>query len=196
MDPAHRLLALEPVFRSRDAVAAGISWRDLYAMRDEGEILQLSRGLYQRADAAGGGDLDFVTVCGRAPEGTICLDSALAYWDLTDDIPAVVHLAVARGAHRPRIDHPPTRVHVFHAATFQLGRLRVGAERGEQFWITDRERTIVDALRLPRLVGEDAALQALRRYLAARPDRARLAETARALRVWRGVREALRVMEA
>lgn len=191
-----RLLTLEPIFRSRDAVAAGISWRDLYAMRDEGKILQLSRGLYRRADAAGASDLDFVTVCGRAPGGTICLDSALAYWDLSDDIPALVHLAVARGAHRPRIDYPPSRVHVFHAAAFQLGRQQIVAERGEQFWITDRERTVVDAFRLPRLIGEDAALHALRRYLAVRPDRARLAETARALRVWPAVRAALRVMEA
>ncbi|MGQ0846133.1 MAG: type IV toxin-antitoxin system AbiEi family antitoxin domain-containing protein [Sporichthyaceae bacterium] len=196
IDRSHRLLALEPIFRSRDAVAAGISWRDLYAMRDEGEILQLSRGLYQRAEAAGGGDLDFVTVCGRAPESTICLDSALAYWDLTDDIPTVVHLAVARGAHRPRIDYPLTRVHVFHATTFELGRLQVGAEPGERFWITDRERTVVDAFRLPRLSGEDAALHALRRYLATRPDRARLAETARSLRAWSALRAALRVMEA
>lgn len=196
MDPARRLLTLEPIFRSSDAVAAGISWRELYSMRDEGEILQLSRGLYQRADAAGAGDLDFVTVCGRAPDGTICLDSALAYWDLTDDIPALVHLAVARGAHRPRIDHPPTRVHVFHAATFKLGRQQVGAEAGERFWITDRERTVVEAFRLPRLVGEDAALHALRRYLSADPDRARLAETARSLQAWPTLGATLRVMDA
>ncbi len=77
-----RLARLGPVFRSKDAVAAGISWRDLYAMRDRGEILQLSRGLYQQAAGAGAGDIDFVTVCGRVPHGTICLDSALAYWDL------------------------------------------------------------------------------------------------------------------
>jgi predicted transcriptional regulator of viral defense system len=196
MDAGHRLLTLAPIFRSKDAVTAGISWRDLYAMRDGGEILQLSRGLYQRLDATGGSDLDFVTVCGRAPHATICLDSALAYWDLTDDIPALVHLAVARGAHRPRIDYPPTRVHVFHAASFELGRLLVRAEEGEQFWITDRERTVVDAFRLPRLIGEDVALHALRRYLAVRPDRARLAEIARALRAWPAVRTALRVMEA
>src|SRR5215475_11202953 len=74
-----------PVFRSRDAVAAGVSWRDLYALRDRGAIIELSRGLYQLADASGITNVDFVAVCGRAPGGMICLNSALAYWDLSDE---------------------------------------------------------------------------------------------------------------
>lgn len=190
------LAALGPVFRSREAIATGITWRDLYAMRERGEIVQLSRGLYQKADSIGADSIDLVTVCGRVPHGTVCLTSALAYWDLTDVIPAVVDLAVPRGAHRPRIDYPPTRVHVFDAATFAVGRLHVRAEGGEQFWITDRERTIADAFRLPRLVASDDALHALRRYLSARPDRARLAEVAGELRAWPRVWAALKVMQA
>jgi hypothetical protein len=48
-----RLREIGPVFRSKDAVAAGVSWRDLYALRDRGEILELSRGLYRLSGAAG-----------------------------------------------------------------------------------------------------------------------------------------------
>jgi predicted transcriptional regulator of viral defense system len=118
----------------------------------------------------------------------------LEYWDLTDHIPREVHLAVARGAHRPRIDHPPTRIHVFQEPTFELGRLNLRAETGEQFWITDRERAVVDAFRLPVLVGEDAVLLALRRYLSARPDLARMGETAGALGTWSSL-NGVRVMQ-
>jgi predicted transcriptional regulator of viral defense system len=60
----------------------------------------------------------------------ICLDSALAYWDLTDEIPRKVHVAVPSGAHRPTIDYPPTQVHVFAADTFELGRQEVVGKRG------------------------------------------------------------------
>lgn len=42
-----RLRVIGPVFRSRDAVAAGVSWRDLDAPRDDGELLQLSSGVFQ-----------------------------------------------------------------------------------------------------------------------------------------------------
>jgi predicted transcriptional regulator of viral defense system len=191
-----RLQNLGPVFRSRDAIGACVSWRDLYILRDDGVIIELSRGLYQLADAAGSGNVDFVIVCARAPRGMVCMNSALAYWDLTDEIPAVVHLAVPEGAHRPTIDHPPTKVHVFNAATFELGRIEVHEEHDERFWITDRERTVIDAFRLRHQLGDAVAHAALRRYLADRPKPARLVGIARALRVATPVTEALRVLQA
>jgi predicted transcriptional regulator of viral defense system len=191
-----RLRRIGPVFRSKEAVAAGVSWRDLYGLRDKGDVLELSRGLFQLADTAGIGNIDFVAVCARAPHGMIALDSALSYWDLTDQIPAMVHLAVPEGSHRPTIDHPPTRVHVFRAATFVLGRMEVREEGGERFWITDRERSVVDSFRLRHIVGEDEAHGALRRYLRQpRPKLARLAELARQLRVSGPVTSALRVLQ-
>jgi predicted transcriptional regulator of viral defense system len=191
-----RLRGVGPVFRSKDAVEAGVSWRDLYALRDGGELIELSRGLYQLADTAGAGNLDFVAVCARAPHGMICMQSALAYWDLSDEIPSEVHLAVPEGSHRPAIDYPPTRVHVFRDATFQLGRTEVREEQGERFWITDRERTVVDAFRLRHLMGEDMANGALRRYLSDRARPGRLGELARALRVRTPLTNALNILQA
>lgn len=160
-----RLRALGSVFRASDARAVGVSWRDLYRLRDNGEVLALSRGVYQLAERSGLGSLDFVTVCFRAPDGMICLDSALAYWDLTDDIPRQVHLAVRKGSTRPTIDYPPTAVHVFQAGTFELGRTWIDVDDGEGFWITDRERTVVDAHRLRHQIGSEVAAHALHRYL-------------------------------
>jgi predicted transcriptional regulator of viral defense system len=191
-----RIRELGPVFRSKEAVAAGVSWRDLYALRDRGEIIELSRGLYQRADAAGISHIDFVAVCGRVPHGMICLNSALAYWDLSDEIPGEVHLAVPSGSHRPVIHYPPTRVHVFHAGTFAIGRLEVAEETGERFWVSDRERTVADAFRLRHLTGEDLAFGALRRYLQSRPKLALLAEMARPLRAWGALSAALRILQS
>lgn len=116
------------MFRSKDAAAAGVTWRDLYRLRDAGEILALSRGLLQLAEAAGSGHLDFVVACARAPQGMICLASAVLYWGLGDQIPPVVHLAVPA--------HPmPQPVHVNDE------------DSGELFWITDQFGTL-DSARL------------------------------------------------
>lgn len=191
-----RLREIGPVFRSKDAVAAGVSWRDLYALRDRGEIRELSRGLYQLPGGADLSNVDFVAVCGRAPHGMICLNSALAYWDFSDEIPAQVHLAVPSGSHRPVIDYPPVQVHVFHAGTFGIGRLEVTAETGERFWVSDPERTVADAVRLRHLIGDDLAFAALRRYLQSRPSLARLAEVARPLRAWGPLSAALRILQS
>lgn len=191
-----RLRVLGPVFRAKDAVKAGLSWRDLYRLRDDGEIIALSRGLYQLAESAGGESIDFVTVTARAPHGMVCLNSALAYWDLSDELPATVHFAVPEGSHRPAIDHPPTTVHVFNAATFDLGRTEIGLDQGERFLVTDRERAVADAFRLRHLVGEELAHAALRRYLGASPELPRLAAYARAMRAWNPIAAALRVLQA
>lgn len=72
---AQCLRRIGPIFRSKDAVAAGVAWRDLYRLRDEWEILELSRGLFQLAEAAGTGNVDFVAVCARAPQPS---DSAIS----------------------------------------------------------------------------------------------------------------------
>jgi hypothetical protein len=73
-------------------------------------------------------------------------------------------------------------VHVFNDRTFDVGRVRVDVVDDEGFWITDRERTIVDAHRLRHLVGPDAAAHALRRYVRRRDAvLPRLLEYARAL---------------
>jgi predicted transcriptional regulator of viral defense system len=95
----------------------------------------------------------------------ICLNSAASFWDLTDEMPGSVHVAVARGRHRPRIAYPSTRVHVFAADTFALGRVHQPIDVAASIAISSRERTVVDLLRLRARVGRDVALSALRAYL-------------------------------
>jgi predicted transcriptional regulator of viral defense system len=148
-----------------ELIEAGARWEDLYRLRDSGGLIEISRGIYRVADAPATAHLDLIAVCRRAPEGTICLNSAASFWDLSDEMPDSVHLAVARGKHRPSIAYPPTHVHVFGAASFDLGRIRQEIESGETIAISSRERTVVDLLRLRSRVGRDLALSALRKYL-------------------------------
>lgn len=156
-------------FRTRDAVEAGVPRYQLYRLRDRGGVVSAGRGVFRRAAGRISSSSDLATVCARAPHGTICLGSALAYWDLSDELPAAVDLAVPRGSHRPRIGCPPTHVHVFAARTFQLDRREEATETGELLWIYSPERAVVDAMRLAHQVGRDTALHALNRYLR-RPD--------------------------
>jgi len=182
-------------FKAGDAAKAGVHPRDLYALRDEGFLVELSRGVYRLADAEMSPYLDLVAVSRRSPRGSICLNSALSFWDLTDEGPAEVHLAVPRGAHRPRISYPPVRVHVFAAVTFDLEREQVGLESGEEIAIYSPERNVVDAMRMRGQVGADVAYEALRRYLR-RPGASagELLRLARQLRVGGPMSDALEVL--
>jgi predicted transcriptional regulator of viral defense system len=182
-------------FRVRDAEKVGVAGYELRRLRDSGDLVELARGVYQRADAPPSSTIDLAAVSARVPSGMICLNSALAYWDLTDEIPSAVHVAVPRGAHRPRIAYPPTRVHVFASDTFSLGRARRTGDEGAEFWISSPERSVIDAMRLSRVVGRDQALAALRRYLE-RPGSqpSELVKLAHALRIAQPLGDALEVL--
>lgn len=172
----------ERPFRVSEAVDAGVSRTTLHRLREIGELEAAGRGVLRLPGSGMGMSSDLAVVSARAPAGSICLNSALAYWDLTDEIPGVVHLAVPRGAHRPRIERPPTKVHVFDARTFEFERQQAMTDVGEPFWVYSAERSVVDAMRMTRWLGQDVALHALRRYLNRRgASPARLAELAREL---------------
>jgi hypothetical protein len=193
---ADRLRPLGSIFRARDAVGTGLSWRDLYQARDSGLVVELSRGVYQLREMAGIDQIDFVTVCTRAPQGMICLGSALAYWDLSDQNPDRIDLAVPSGSHRPHVDHPPTQVHVFGAATFELGRIDVGVDESVTFSISDPERTVVDCFRLRHRIGLELAVGGLRRYLRRpHPQSGRVLELAGQMRVRTPIGEAIRFLQ-
>ncbi len=185
----------EKPFRVSEAIDEGASRTTLHRLRQKGELATVGRGVVQLSGAGMGMLSGLAVVSAKVPGGTICLNSALAFWDLTDEVPARVHVAVPRGAHRPSIHWPPTKVHVFHAGTFGVDRRQAQTDAEEPFWIYSPERAVVDALRMARWVGRDVGLQALRRYMD-RPDAspARLAELARELGGSARLRPALEVL--
>nr|CEL14940.1 hypothetical protein [Kibdelosporangium sp. MJ126-NF4] len=188
---------LPPTFTTRTALRHGLHPRDLYRLRDLGEVLELSRGVFRRTDAPPASLPDLLAVAHRVPHSIACCVSALVVHDLTDEIPTAVQVAVSRAQHVPRIQYPPTDVFRFAAATFELGLSSIEAAPGEQVRVYTAERTVVDIMRFRRRFGEPMAFAALRRYL--RRGRARPGEVltlARALGVHGPVRAAIDVMRA
>jgi predicted transcriptional regulator of viral defense system len=182
-------------FRVSEAVDAGVSRTTLHRLREQGALEPAGRGVVRLAGAGTGVLSDLAVVSARVPGGTICLNSALAYWDLTDEIPAQVHIAVPRGTRPPAIGHPATKVHTFDARTFQLERQQARTDADEPFWIYSAERSVVDAMRLSRWIGQDVAFQALRHYINRRDSSpARLAELARELGGDKRLRPALEAL--
>lgn len=150
-----RLETLPPTFTYSQARRRGISDRLLYALRDQGVIETIGRGLYRRADANITVDLDLLEIGYRAPQATLCLASALARHDLTDLIPASIDIALPRGQRRARVAAPVTW-HAFAPVTFDIDR--------DQLWLDDQTsiygpvRCILDAFRLRHQEGSELAI--------------------------------------
>lgn len=188
---------LPPSFTTAEVLEHGVSWSTLYRLRDSGDVVELSRGAWRRADAPPTAHESLIAVALRAPHGAICLLSALAFHDLTDEIPSRVDLAVPRGSHRPKIDYPPVDVYVFDADTFELGREWIEMAPGEWVPLYDEVRSTVDALRLRNQLGSGIAYGAARRLLARKRRAAgQILELARELRCAGPVSDALEVLQA
>jgi len=85
---------LPATFTTSQARRAGISFRDLYRARDEGGIIELSRGVFPQAHAPAPSYPDLLAVAHRAPPAVVCLLSAAAVHDLTDEVPAAIQIGV------------------------------------------------------------------------------------------------------
>jgi predicted transcriptional regulator of viral defense system len=156
--------------RTREALAAGIHPRTLYALRDAGDLEQLARGLYRLADLPPLSDPDLATVAKRIPGGVVCLISALAVHDLTTQIPHAVHLALPRTARYPVLSHPPLRVYLFSKAAFEAG-IETRRISGVAVRVYSAEKTLADCFKYRNKVGLDVALEALRNYRSRRGAR-------------------------
>lgn len=156
---------LPPTFTTGTARASGIHPRDLYYARETGLIIELSRGVFRHADAPPASYPDLLAVRYRSPTSVVCLLSAAAVHDITDEIPPTVQIAVPRPNRAPQITYPPTTAFRFEPSTFELGLTRVEAAPGETVRIYTPARTVVDLMRLRNRIGEPQAYSALHRYL-------------------------------
>ncbi len=154
---------LDDTFHYREAREAGLSDAQLYRLRDTGTILALGGGLYRWADAPPA-DLDLIEIAERAPRATLCLETALARHGLIDSIPAMIDIAIPRGATRPALK-APCRLHQFDPPTFDLGRETFDVGARTPIGIYSPERSLIDVIRTRHLQGPDIAWEALRRWL-------------------------------
>ena len=158
-----RFRAHDGILRTSEALELGIHPRTLGAMRDSGILHRLARGLYRLAELPPLSNPDLVVVALKVPDGVICLVSALAFHDLTTEIPHSVDVAVKKGSWRPRLQHPPLRVFWFSGPAWREG---VGTYEvdGISVRITVPAKTVADMFKFRRQLGLDIALEALKAY--------------------------------
>jgi predicted transcriptional regulator of viral defense system len=150
------------MMRTAQAIRLGIAPRTLYALRDAGSVVEVSRGLYRLADLPPLSQPDLITVALTIPRAVICLISALDYHDLTTQIPNAVNVALPSDAERPRLAYPPMRLFWFSGQAYSAG-VEAHELDGVPVKIYGPEKTIADCFKFRNKVGMDVALEALRR---------------------------------
>jgi len=157
--------------RTSQAVRLGIAPRTLYALRDSGQIVEVTRGVFRLPDMKPFENADLFQVAVRIPKGVICLISALAFHGLTTQIPHEVYVALPLDAEKPRLTYPPVRLFWLSGPAYTLG-VESHTLDGQTVRVYSKEKTIADCFKYRNKIGINIALEALKDGLAqgSRPD--------------------------
>jgi predicted transcriptional regulator of viral defense system len=153
------------VVRARDLEPLGIARSVLTGLVAQGRLLRLDRGLYMSPEADITEHHSLVEVAARIGGATVNLLSALAFHELTDELPHAVWVAMPRGSQVPRFSSPRLEITWSPAALRHLGVDRHTIE-GIEVAITNPARTVADCFKFRSRIGIDIAIAALRDYVA------------------------------
>lgn len=177
-----QILSKKTIFTAKEGRSAGIPSRMLSYFCSKGWIERVGRGIYKIKEIGFDQNFEWEDLALTAmsiPNGTICLISALCYYDLTDEIMREFWIAVPHSTTSPERKN----AHIVRMRNITLGQTIVKIGNND-LKIFDRERTIVDAF---RYLDKEIALKALQGYLKTikevKPDIKKLIKYAKLLRV-------------
>lgn len=173
---AQSLLRERGILRLVELREAGVTAATMSRMERAGEVIRLSRGVYQLPDAELDPNHSLAEAAKQVPKGVICLVSALAFHGLTDQLPPKVWMAIGTKDWAPQRDGTPVRI-----VRFTDGLMKEGFEKhvieGVEVKVFGVARTVADCFRHRSKVGLPVAIEGLQEAL--RQRKATPAEIAR-----------------
>lgn len=151
---------IAPSFTSLAAKKLGVSSASLAYYVKIGKLERIARGIYKGTNAPSIDSFqweDLIIAAQQTKNGVVCLISALALYELTDEIPRQHWIAIPNSTrHRA-----PKTVRVIRMRNMVLGKTTIKIDK-ISIPIFDRERTIVDAF---RYLSKEIAIKALKEAL-------------------------------
>lgn len=153
-------LLRKPLFTAAEARKLGVHPSLLSYYLKKGLIEKVDRGIYKASESSEELDFkweDLILASKSVPSGVVCLISALALYELTDEIPRVHWIAVPHSTKAPR--RKGVKIVRMRNMVLAQSSLQIGNQSIPTF---DRERTIVDAF---RYLSKEVAIKALKSAL-------------------------------
>lgn len=151
------------ILRSREVEAEGISRKYLSRLVEQGDLVRIGRGLYQRADHEVTAHHSLAVAAKRVSGATICLLSALEFHDLTTQSPFDVWVAIGHKDRTPSLDAVSLRV-VRMSGEAQNEGIEEHEVEGVTVPVYSPAKTVADCFKFRNRIGLDVAIAALRDY--------------------------------
>jgi predicted transcriptional regulator of viral defense system len=148
-------------FRPSQLETLGIGYDHLRSLVAAGAVERVGRGLYRLGDADPTEHHNLAAACARVPRSIVCLLSALQVHGIGTQLPRDVWPAIPHKARPPRVPGIRVRLLRFSGVAWTYGVGDTDFE-GVPARITGPARTVIDCFRFERLVGREAAMEALR----------------------------------
>ena len=175
-----------PLLRARDVTSLGVPTAILSRLVTAGKLERVARGVYSLPRRRLSAHRSLAEVALRAPQGVVCLLSALRLHEIGTQSPFEVWLAVPNNVPTPRLDQPALRVVRMSGPALTEG-VEITEIDGVQVRVFSAAKTIADCFKYRNKIGIDVAVQALRdysrRYRGGATELARFARICRVTRV-------------
>lgn len=151
------------LLRTAEAIRLGIHPRIIYQLRDEGVLERLTKGVYRLVEIPDFSEPDLVLVSKKIPHGIICLISALAYYEISTQIPHFVYVAIPTKSRPSNLNYPPIRYFYYSEKVYNTDwdTILVG---GYPVKIFNIEKTLADCVKFRNKIGMNVVLEALKMY--------------------------------
>ncbi|RVC43718.1 transcriptional regulator [Mesorhizobium sp. M4A.F.Ca.ET.090.04.2.1] len=189
------LLDTQPIVRAYELRKAGIAPETISRAVHNGQLIRISRGLYQRADSEVEPEQALAEAAKRVPKGVIAMVSALAFHGLTDQMPRQIWVAIsAKDWGAPAPSYPPIRIVELRDKYMDQG-IEHHRISGVDVPIFSIPKTLADLFRNRKLVDRSVAVEGLRAALDQRKATpGTIAEAAIAGDAWKIMRPYLEVL--
>lgn len=144
-----------------EIIKAGFDKSYIRAAVNAGEIKKKDSALYGLPGKNTLSNPDLTIVSIKAPDGVICLISALYFHEATLDIPSYVDVAIKKSAFTIKIAHPPVKFYRFSPAAWNAG-IETHDIDGRKIRIYSLAKTVADCYKFRNKIGEDTARAALK----------------------------------
>ena len=161
------LARTQGLLRTADLDALGAPRIVLSRLVARGHLERVGRGLYRLTESDALESPDLVSVAIKAPQAVFCLITALQFHELTTQLPRQVWIAMPRGSHAPRIQHPPIHMVQFTGASYSEG-IEIFVRDQVPLRVYNIAKTVADCFKQRHKIGLDVALEALKDAMADR----------------------------
>jgi predicted transcriptional regulator of viral defense system len=190
-----QLMDATPIVRHYELRHAGIAAATITRATHDGELIRISRGLYQRADGEVDAEQSLAEAAKLVPRGVIAMTSALAFHGLTDQMPRAVWVAIREADWAPVPTYPPIRIIKLDDRYMQQG-VEQHTISGVTVPIFSVAKTLADVFR-NKLVNRSIAIESLRAAIEQQKTTpAAIAQAAIEGRAWKKMRPYLEALTA